>query len=289
VIDVARPTSKICPSCSKNKKFSDYYVHRRFDKEYGCDPICKVCAKAMATSKEGVSNYCSTTSRPFLEDLWKWCEDTTTKKFNKDTTYTSLTEIQQQKKFLARVISAYFGQQGQSQWYSFIGTEVFGNAKEDISAEEDIKEDSNPDEKKYSSKFGGDFTDEELIYLNIQYNGALKDYKLYTTNDSEYAQNVAVAGLIVRKTRRDYLNGVTGADKKYKESVAIYDSLCTSAKLNQKTRSANDVAGLSSLSEVVKQLEKNGFLQKKKTFEKDDIDKIDSNFRHTITSVGGSF
>lgn len=284
---MARPTSKICPSCTKNKKFADYYVHRRFDKEYGCDPICKVCSKAMAISKEGLMNYCSTTSRPFLEDLWKWCEDKATEKFNNDVTYNSLTEIQQKKKFLSRVISAYFGQQGQAQWYAFIGTEISKDERiEHFEDDEDI-DNSDPNEKKYSSKFGGDFTDEELIYLNTQYNGALKDYGLKTTNDFEYAMNVAVAGLIVRKTRKDYLNGVVGADKKYKESVAIYDSLCSSAKLNQKTRSNNDVAGLGSLSEIVAKLEQTGFLQKKIVFEKDDVDKINADMRHTLVSMSG--
>lgn len=284
---MARPTEKVCPSCGKKKRFSEYYVHRRFDKEYGCDPICKVCSKAMATTKEGLVNYCSTTSRPFLEDLWKWCEDKTAEKFDKDVSYTSLTEIQQQKKLLARVISTYFGQQGQSQWYSFTGTEIFKDEKVGQFEDDENTDNSDPDEKKYSSKFGGDFTDEELAYLNKQYDGALKDYGLKTTNDFEYAMNVAVAGLIVRKTRKDYLNGVVGADKKYKESVAIYDSLCSSAKLNQKTRSNNDVAGLGSLSEIVAKLEQTGFLQKKIIFEKDDVDKINADMRHVLVSLSG--
>jgi len=282
-----RPTEKVCPSCNKKKRFSEYYVHRRFDKEYGCDPICKICSKAMATSKEGLTNYCSTTSRPFLEDLWKWCEDKIIAKFNQDVVFNSLTEIQQIKKILEKTISSYFGQMGQAQWYSYIGTETFNEKSEQLEENEEDLSDLDDEEKKYSSKFGGDFTNEELIYLNIQYNGALKDYKLCTTNDSEYAQNVAVAGLIVRKTRRDYLNGVTGADKKYKEAVSIYDSLCTSAKLNQKTRSANDAAGISSISEIVAQLEQTGFLQTEVIFPDDDIERVNADLRHVLASMSG--
>jgi hypothetical protein len=288
---MARPTSKVCPICSKNKKFSDYYVHRRFDKEYGCDPICKVCSKAMAISKEGLANYCSTTSRPFLEELWNWCEDKVTTIFNKDDAFNSLTEIQQKKKFTQRMINTYFGQMGQAQWYSYTGAELSGEVDEIEATEVEVDDSADAvrsDKKKYSLMWGGDFTEEELIYLNMQYKKAQEDYDLKTTNDLEYAMNVAVAGLIVRKARSSYLNEEAGSDKRWREAVSSYDSLCTSAKFNQKTRTENSNTGLGSFGETWKRLEEMGFKPVLVNFPKDDVDKILEEYAHSHVALRGA-
>lgn len=292
---MVRPTSKKCPICGKNKKFSAYYTHRNFTKEYGYDEICKSCAQGMATSKEGMMEYCSTTLRLFREELWIWCENKVTTTFKEDAIFNSLTEIQQEKKLIERIISTYFSQMNQSQWYIYTPNE-FDSDNEESDAVENYEDEDIDDElinkksnkKKYSSKWGGDFTSEELGYLEDQLKGSQDDYELKTKNDFEYAMNVAVSGLIVRKARKDYLNGEVGSDKRYKESVATYDSLCTSAKFNQKTRTENSNTGLGSFGETFKRLEEMGFQAVQVKFPKDDVDIILEEYAHSHVALRGA-
>jgi len=283
--------SKKCPLCGDNKKFESYYSHRDNSKEHGRDVICKICSKTMASSKEGMMRYCSTNSRRFDEVLWKWAEDKITLKLKEDIEHNSLSEDKKKKILNEKIASAYFGQMNQVNWYAFIPDSSV-DIKELKADLEDEEYDNTPikkrkERKTYSLKWAGDFTAEEIIYLEDQYKKAQDQYDLKTGNDFEYAMNVAVAGLIVRKNRNGYLNGENGADKRYKEAVAIYDSLCTSSKFNQKTRSTNDTAGLGSLSEIVAKLEQTGFLQKKIIFEDDSIEKVNADLRHVLSSVGG--
>ena len=283
--------SKKCPLCGRNKKLSSYYSHRDYSKEKSRDPICKECSRSLASSKEGMMKYCNTTSRRFDEVLWKWAEDKITLKFKEDIEYNSLSEDKKKKILNEKIVSAYFGQMNQVNWYAFVPDKSV-DMKELKADLEDEEYDNTPvkkrkERKTYSAKWGGDFTSEEIIYLEDQYKKAQDQYDLKTGNDFEYAMNVAVAGLIVRKNRNGYLNGENGADKRYKEAVAIYDSLCTSSKFNQKTRSTNDTAGLGSLSEIVARLEQSGFLQKKIIFDDDHIEKVNADLRHVLSSVGG--
>jgi hypothetical protein len=291
---VSIPTSKKCPICGKNKKLVSYYTHREYIKEHGYDKICKTCVKDIATSKEGLIKYCNMSERKFEEELWIWAENKTNEKLKNDAEYNSLTKIQQEKIFNEKTVNSYFSQMNQTNWYLYVSNENQENIKtEPIEVENDIEIESEPvkksnSKKVYSSKWGGTFSEEELNYLEEQYLGFQNDYELKTKNDHEYAMNAAYSGLIVRKTREEYFTGVAGADKRYKEAVATYDSICTSAKFNQKTRTENSATGLGSYGETWKILEEMGFQPVKVTFPRDDVDKILEEYAHSHVALRGA-
>ena len=282
----------MCSKCGKKKKIDSFYTNKMNKSQNGRDFWCKEDVHKFVKDKETLQVYCLDNQRVFSEELWSDCSIKTENKYSGNPEYNSLSEEKRLEFAIQKTLNGYYSRQNQQQYYTFIFKE--GQFVEDDIENEDVEieqeYDDSPDlnKKKYSVKWGGDFTIEDLEYLERQYKSAKDDYDLKTTNDSEYAQNVAVAGLIVRKARSAYLNGVTGADKRWKEAVSSYDSLCTSAKFNQKTRTENSNSGLGSFGETFKRLEEMGFEAKPVIFPKDSIDVILEEYAHSHVALRGA-
>lgn len=284
---------KVCSTCGKKKPIGSFYTNK-LNKSQNCrDFWCRECVSKDVFDKASLQEYCSENQRVFSEMLWQDCEEKIRVKYNDEAEYNGLSEEKREEFSNQKILNGYYSRQNQVQYYTFIPKNEDTEKLEEIINPDNMEqgaseEPTRSDKKKYSTKWGGDFTEEELVYLEEQYKKAQEDYNLKTTNDLEYAQNVAVSGLIVRKTRKDYLNGEPGADKRYKESVAIYDSLCTSAKFNQKTRSENAETGLGSFGETWKRLEEMGFETVQVTFPKDDVDIILEEYAHSHVALRGA-
>jgi len=286
------PISKKCPLCGRNKKFSFYYTHRDNVEEYGFDNICKQCAQAMTTSKEGMLKYCSISSRKFHIELWTWAEVRVNEKYKADPVFNALSKAQQAKLLSEKIASAYFGQMGQIGWYEFAPNEQFsikGLISEDNDVVEIVPRKKIVEQKVYSKDWMGDYTRDQISWLDEYYANTCRDFMVVSRIHQDYAKKIAKASLSMDELYNAMINGETGADKKYEKSKNIFDGLSISAKFSEKTRSTSDVLGFTSLSEIVAELEQTGFLQKKIVFEKDHIDKISEDFRWTISSVGGEF
>lgn len=73
----------------------------------------------------------------------------------------------------------------------------------------------------------------------------------------------------------------------WKEAQAIFDNLSKSANFAACRRKPGDMAGLGSLGAIVAKIEMSGELDTPKAeFPEDDVDRILSDFRHTIAAVG---
>jgi len=285
------PISKKCPLCGRNKKFSFYYTHRDNVEEYGFDNICKQCAQAMTTSKEGMLKYCSISSRKFHIELWTWAEVRVNEKYKADPVFNALSKAQQAKLLSEKIASAYFGQMGQIGWYEFSPNEQF-NIKGMLSQQSNDVEENVPmkkivERKVYSRDWMGDYSRSQIEWLDEYYANTCRDFMVVSRIHQDYAKKIAKASLSMDELYSAMLNGETGADKKYEKSKNIFDGLSISAKFSEKTRSANDVSGFGSLSEIVAKLEQTGFLQRKIVFETDDVDKVNADLRHVLSSVGG--
>ena len=282
----------MCSKCGKKKKIDAFYTNKNNKAQNGRDYWCKEDVHKFVHDKETLKIYSLDNQRVFSEALWLDSADKVSKRYEHDVEFNSLSEEKRLEFANQKTLNGYYSRQNQIQYYSFIfkeGDSVEDNSEADkVEEQEEYGETTDPEKKKYSSKYGGDFTQEELMYLEKQYDGALKDYDLKTTNDFEYAMNVAVSGLIVRKARKDYLNGVQGADKRWKEAVSSYDSLCTSAKFNQKTRTENSNNGLGSFGETFKRLEEMGFEAVEVSFPEDDVDIILKEYGHSYVALRGA-
>lgn len=279
-------TSKECTNCHKTKTVGSYYIHRDNKTGYGLDNTCKECTRKLARDIDGLKKYCDMNCRKFSQELFDIAEKTVKEKYKDDIEFNSLSEEKRESFLFKKIVNIYFSRMGGNQYYQYQNTEE--NSIVSMFDIEEIKKEqnrSNSDNKPWSSKWRGHFTKDEIDYLESYCADNEKDFTISTRNYKDYSQKIAKASLAMDEAYDDMMNGVAGADKKYKDAKMAFDSLSQSAKFSEKTRSANDVAGLGSLSEIVARLEQTGFLQKKIEFEDDDIDKINKDLRHVLSSM----
>ena len=141
--------------------------------------------------------------------------------------------------------------------------------------------DSNEEDLIYDDKWMGKYTQKDIDYLNKYYAGLERDYKIITENHRDYARKIAKASLQMDKAFDEMINGVDGADARYKNAREAFDTLSKSAKFSESTRSVNDV-GISSFSKVAAMVEAHNWIPEHKPLKKDTIDEM-IDYLSTIT------
>lgn len=141
--------------------------------------------------------------------------------------------------------------------------------------------DSNEEDLIYDDKWMGKYTQKDIDYLNKYYAGLERDYKIITENHRDYARKIAKASLQMDKAFDEMINGVDGADARYKNAREAFDTLSKSAKFSESTRSVNDV-GISSFSKVATMVEAHNWIPEHKPLKKDTIDEM-IDYLSTIT------
>jgi membrane-bound inhibitor of C-type lysozyme len=154
--------------------------------------------------------------------------------------------------------------------------------EENTITNEDKKEIDNT--KTYSNEWKGDYTEEDVKYLDDYLKGLYKDFKIVTTNHKDYAKKIAQASLAVDKAYQAMLNGESGAGKKYKDLQSIFDTMSKSAQFSENTRNTNDVS-LGCFGVVFSKVEQKKWIPRHTPLEKDDYDKIIEAFSTIKKSV----
>ena len=133
----------------------------------------------------------------------------------------------------------------------------------------------------YDDKWMGKYSQKDIDYLNNYYAGLERDYKIITENHRDYARKIAKASLQMDKAFDEMINGIEGADARYKNAREAFDTLSKSAKFSESTRSVNDV-GISSFSKVAAMVEAHNWIPEHKPLKKDTIDEM-IDYLSTIT------
>lgn len=133
----------------------------------------------------------------------------------------------------------------------------------------------------YDDKWMGKYAKKDIDYLNKYYAGLERDYKIITENHRDYARKIAKASLQMDKAFDEMINGIEGADARYKNAREAFDTLSKSAKFSESTRSVNDV-GISSFSKVAAMVEAHNWIPEHKPLKKDTIDEM-IDYLSTIT------
>ena len=293
---------KVCTCCHKERNLTDYYIS--YSPLYSIDkrvPICKECCKTLALNEDGSINEVKLNEllrnidRPYYKDLIFVSEQSV----KRENGYLSDEEV----KYHGReILQAYFRQiatrQDRARSYSDSERDNFIHdrsnrpvseknkiSKEytDIKTELSLMNASNVpnDTLIYDDKWMGKYTQKDLDYLNKYYSGLERDYKIITENHRDYARKIAKASLQMDKAFDDMINGIEGADAKYKNAREAFDTLSKSAKFSESTRSVNDV-GISSFSKVAAMVEAHNWIPEHKPLEKDTIDEL-IDYLSTIT------
>jgi hypothetical protein len=273
--------SKECGLCHEKKKISgNFYTHRDFKESQYSDIWCIKCVKDFVKDKETLMEYANANYREFSEDLWDWTNKYALEKLEQDEKYQSLNTTGKQDMLTKRILNEYFKSMGKTQYYR-----VITKLDNDIQENKSNHENKNPEEKIYSKKWRGHYTQQDLDYLEDYYAGLQRDFKIDNKNHEDYAIKASKSSLMADKAYEDWMSG-KGSEKAYRDAQTAFDTVCQSAKFSEKTRSYTDNNGMGSLGEITKRLEVDGFLQKKIKFEKDDVDSIIEDFRWILASIG---
>lgn len=306
---------KICPVCKKEKPIATgfYKSSSPLFALDGCVPICIDCVKNDVVNEDGTVNenklktMCQRLDKPFYSDEL----DSAFLQAKSEHGYLSDDEI---AKYGKKIVGFYFKNINtlrQNKDRSFADSEKDGfthktynvNARQKKEAianrYSDVIEsksstqnttsttahinqtDSNEEDLIYDDKWMGKYTQKDIDYLNKYYAGLERDYKIITENHRDYARKIAKASLQMDKAFDEMINGVDGADARYKNAREAFDTLSKSAKFSESTRSVNDV-GISSFSKVAAMVEAHNWIPEHKPLKKDTIDEM-IDYLSTIT------
>lgn len=147
------------------------------------------------------------------------------------------------------------------------------------------------DERVYSDIWCGEFTEDELTYMDNYYKKLEMQFDITDAHIEETFRKAIKASLEQNIAYNEMHANPTNQDirQRYAQATANFTKLSDSAKLsaNKRTKETNADA-LDTLGCIIRQLETEGFLDKKNIeFPKDDIDYIIEDFRYFANSFGG--
>lgn len=251
---------KVCSNCTEIRKLEDFYrSYGKLDSD-GRMRVCKRCIKKMVNPNDvdSLTDILRMVDKPFVYHLWESAKTKTD------------------------VVGEYF---------KLINAKDFRllTSKDSIYTDEEVQTEelhieAEKNTKKYSVKWVGEYSDSEIEYLDNYLNGLNKDFKIVTENHKDYAKKIAKASFHMDKCFSDVLDGVNGADKKYKDAKDVFDALSKSAQFSESQRGQNEV-GLGCFGRVFELVEAKTYIPEHIPLEKDDIDKIIDDFSHIRKSL----
>lgn len=250
-----------CTKCKKEQKISNFY-NSESPLFNGKVTVCKNCLKSMVNYSDMQSIYNIFQLMDIKFDAFYW---------------------EQAEKGKADTFSGYVRMA--NSLHQFKGTSFKDSVFEQNENKENVKHnkrvnddelqtiDSQDNTKYYSAKWMGEYTQSDINYLETYYKGLCNDFKVATTSHKDYARKICKASLHMDKCFQAVLNGVSGADKRYKEARETFDTLSKSAQFSESQRGQNDV-GLGGFGVTFDQVEKGTWIPKHEPLELDDIDKL---------------
>lgn len=133
----------------------------------------------------------------------------------------------------------------------------------------------------HSSKFMGDYTEDELQCLEAKYESIVREHGYEFTSDLDYAKKAAIASMNADELQAKYVRG-KATMKQVKEAVELYDTLMKSMNLAAcKTKADTTAANDMSACEMILTLMESGhYCNQKIEWEKDAVDKTVELFLH---------
>lgn len=250
-----------CLNCRKIRSSSSFYVNSNplFSSEKF--EICKSCINEYIGEKEAnylnrVISVLAMIDKPFIEDLW-------------------ISRGEEWSRYIPQLSSfpKYKDMKFSDSDNYFIQSNTHADESEYID-----------EERHYNKKWMGEYTASDIDYLEEYYTGLDRDFKIVTTNHKDYAKKICKASLHMDKCFQDVLNGVSGADSKYKSARETFDTLSKSAQFSESQRGQNDV-GLGCFGVTFDQVEQRKWVPKHIPMDKDSIDKMIDQFASIKESV----
>lgn len=270
----------ICSACGKPNKHEDYYSSAsHFMRHFGKVHTCKKCVWEYVEPIEKnqydmtrVKKALRMIDKPFIKDLWEASIEETESKTNSWTYF---------KTYMKNIA---LPQNINLSWDDSEFNSLDNNELPKLNNDEAAKDFNDKENKSYNRKWMGEYSPSEIEYLEGYLSGLHKDFKIVTENHKDYAKKIAKASLHMDNCFRDVLEGISGADKKYKDAKDVFDTLSKSAQFSESQRGQNEV-GLGCFGRVFELVETKTFIPEHIPTEQDDIDKMLNDFSHILKSL----
>jgi len=264
-------TKMTCPICGKAKNIGRGFYNSndpRFEIYYGKCYWCKECLEGLCFDENGMPSrdkfrevLRDYLNMPFYQKIY----EEAMKKDNRTLGY-YIRQLNLQNKF---------------QPTDLVWTD--GEVDDEV-APDRVKAAINKDEKVYNLEWMGTYSYADSDYLNDYLSKLQSDFNIITTNHMDYARKIAKASLATDKAYEAMIQGVSGADKRYKDLQSIFDTLSKSAQFSENTRGAND-AGISGISQVVDKIESKQWIYDTEEFPEDELDHLLKQFANIRKSL----
>ena len=231
--------NKNCAKMGRFQSINNFYKSRNPGMSH--HPYCKECVDEMIdiNNLSTIYDVLRSLDTPFIMDVWnKICKEN-------------------ESNYLGKYITAISrGRYSNFKWADSI-FELTEEETEDVApvVTEQLKH-----IPVWSDEWYGEYTPEDLKYLNEYYESLKKDFKIITRNHQDYARKIAQASLAMNKAYNEMLiKGDKESSDKYKLASSTFDSLSKSAQFSESSRSANDVS-LGSFGVIFDRVEKHEWI-----------------------------
>lgn len=231
--------NKKCAKMGRFQSVNNFYKSR--NPEMPHHPYCKECVDEMIdiNNLNTIYDVLRSLDTPFIMDVWnKVCKEN-------------------ESNYLGKYITAISkGKYSDFKWADSI-FELTEHEEKEVApvVTEQLK-----NVPVWSDEWYGEYTPEDLRYLNEYYESLKKDFKIVTRNHKDYARKIAQASLAMNKAYNEMLiKGDKESSDKYKLASSTFDSLSKSAQFSESSRSANDVS-LGSFGVIFDRVEKHEWI-----------------------------
>ena len=234
-------------------------------------PTCKDCIYELYDAhiqggsdiRDATIKICELLDRPFIEDVF----------------FSTYEKEKDSKKILGLYLKNSSMQQWKKQGITRYKDSIF--ARNSSQGMQLVFEDQT---RVYNEEWNGRYTQVDINYLNQYLTGLHNDFKINTTSYKDYAKKICCASLAVNKAYQEMLDGVAGADKKYKDLQSTFDTLSKSAQFSENSRSSIS-AGINSICQVVDKIESKSWIYETEEYEKDAIEHLLDQFNNIHKSL----
>ena len=281
------PATRLCIKCNQVKRLTDFYPNREWIDQAGRDIWCKSCVGKCRT-KDEMREYFWENHREFTDDIWKAAQKKATLEAAKNENYQKLNEDRRASVLETLTCGHVPSVMQGPHTYKYVDNSqnVQITSYEEAKEAGHIVETTDPNIKKYSHEFNGDFKPKELAFLEEYYSGLENDFELNDTSLRDNAKKLAKASLLVDKVQNDYMSGRCDFSV-VKDAVAQFDLLMKTGNFAACKRKPGDKGGLGSWAELTMKLETTGHpCTRKIEWPKDDVDRTIEEFRYIVESLG---
>ncbi len=253
--------TKTCTRCGRDYQTTEFYSHREYIKGKLVDDWCKTCVKAYAVTKEALKSYCIENHRAFSENGWEQAEKYVRTKYKK-------TSMPSDAAVLQATINKYFGVMNNRGIYRYLDDSA---ALE--TGDENRFEGKEKPHKIYSEKWGGEYSKEEIIWMDVFLEDCLNTYELNPIDIRETKKLIKLDILIERE-----MQAINKGAKRTANLKALSDQrikIADGLQMNKKQRTLLDGSdGKNSFTQKLDELEQRGLIKRGMDIPADELERL---------------